>query len=113
MVWYFLCSPITEYRWNTSEWSECTRSCGGGSRTRLVTCLNISIPINSTYIAQLDSTIETEVNETMCWMFEPAGWKPRSRELCNKETCPIWQTTEEYSEVSYTSLPNTFSNPLL
>lgn len=97
---FYYCSPLTEFRWNTSEWSECTRTCGGGSRNRSVACLNVSIPISSRYEALLNIKIETEVNETMCRMFERAGEKPTSRELCNTDVCPIWQAEEEFSEVS-------------
>lgn len=97
---FHYCSPLTEFRWNTSEWSECTRTCGGGSRNRSVVCLNVSIPISNLYRALLNNKVETEVNETMCRMFERAGEKPTSRELCNTDLCPIWHIEEEYSEVS-------------
>lgn len=36
----------------------------------------------------------------MCRMFERAGEKPTSRELCNTDVCPIWDAEEEFSEVS-------------
>ena len=64
-----------------------------------MTCLNISIPLDSNYTAQLNSTIETEVNDSMCRMSVSAGAKPISRELCNTEICPVWRA-EEFSEVS-------------
>ena len=101
MITHCVCfSPITEYRWSTSEWTECTRTCGGGSRNRTVTCLNVSIPITSDHTAELTTITETEVNGIMCDMSEKAGEMPTSRELCNTEDCPIWLATE-YSEASH------------
>jgi hypothetical protein len=98
----FVICPVTDYRWNTSEWTECSRTCGGGSRSRNVSCLNISIPITIDYRAKLDQVIESEANITMCAMSESAGVRPTSRELCNTDTCPIWVAEEEFSECSVT-----------
>jgi hypothetical protein len=68
-----------------------------------VSCLNISIPITSDYRADLNNSIETETNNTMCTMSESAGEKPTSYELCNTEDCPFWKVEEEeYSECSVT-----------
>ena len=91
-------SPITEYRWNVSEWSECSRTCGGGIRTRNVTCLNVSIPINSRYNSERDRIVETEAEDNMCVMFERAGERPTEQELCETQRCPFWQTSK-YSMV--------------
>ena len=64
-----------------------------------MTCVNISIPLDSNYTAQFNSRIETEVNDSMCTMSTSAGVKPISYELCNPEICPVWKA-EEFSEVS-------------
>ena len=63
-----------------------------------MTCLNISIPVNTTYAARLGAIVETEAEDNMCIMFEAAGAKPTERELCNKEDCPFWQASQ-FSEV--------------
>ena len=92
-------SPLTVFRWNTTDWTECSKTCGGGERYRDISCLNISIPITNDYRAELDLAIETEANVTMCAMSEDAGERPTSRELCNTDDCPIWVVEEEFSEV--------------
>ena len=91
-------SPITEYRWRTSEWGTCSRSCSTGVRHRNITCIEASIPINSFYEAQLDNVTESVVEERMCAMSREAGKRPSERELCSLQKCPVWQTSQ-YSEV--------------
>ena len=107
-------SPLTEFRWNTSEWTECSKTCGGGSQIRNVSCLNISIPVTSQYIANPEMAIETETDTAMCAMCEKAGVRPTSRELCNIEDCPIWVAEEEFTEVSVTICPTSlYCDPFL
>ena len=65
-----------------------------------MTCLNVSVPINSLYQPQSDDIVETVVDDILCVLSSDAGEKPSHRELCNLEPCPVWQTSE-YSEVGY------------
>ena len=92
-----LYSPITEFRWNTSEWTDCSRSCGGGNQTRNVTCLELKI-----HQAEINITVITgEVDEGMCVMFEGAGTRPTNYQLCNEQSCAFWQAGQ-FSDVCCT-----------
>ncbi|XP_048839072.1 LOW QUALITY PROTEIN: A disintegrin and metalloproteinase with thrombospondin motifs 20-like [Brienomyrus brachyistius] len=56
-------------QWNHGVWGECTQSCGGGSRTRLVVCQGSS---------------GQRLNERSCDEQE----RPLEAELCNTQSCP-------------------------
>jgi hypothetical protein len=94
--------PLTEYRWNVSEWSGCSRTCNGGFRTRNVSCLNESFPIDSRYFAQVDSVTLSPADDYMCTMSEKAGERPADRELCETQDCPFFLATEFGEECSAT-----------
>lgn len=84
--------PVIEFRWNFSDWTDCSKTCGGGSRTRDVNCNRISIPVDNRYQAILNqTTYEEVVNDSMCVMFSRAKVRPISYELCNLQRCPIWR----------------------
>ncbi|XP_028666607.2 A disintegrin and metalloproteinase with thrombospondin motifs 20-like isoform X1 [Erpetoichthys calabaricus] len=62
-------------RWNYGSWGECTQTCGGGTRTRLVIC-------------QLSNG--QRLNDNNCEILD----KPPDREQCNVHLCPgsvSWQ----------------------
>ncbi|XP_070557592.1 A disintegrin and metalloproteinase with thrombospondin motifs 9-like [Ptychodera flava] len=73
------------YTWRTGKWSQCTKSCGGGQRHRIVNCVNGE-----------DKLAE----DIYC-----KKRKPRETKKCNSQECPtqnvIW-TTGEWSECSRT-----------
>ncbi|XP_059081063.1 protein madd-4-like isoform X2 [Tigriopus californicus] len=62
-------------RWEVTDWSECSKSCGGGVRTRDVAC-----------IIDKDGKKIKVVNDK-CPNLEPP-----SKEGCNMEECPQWYT---------------------
>jgi hypothetical protein len=60
--------PCLTYSWNVTDWSTCTKGCGGGDRARSVTCV---------------SSDGTEPPyESKC-----TGSKPPESEACNTEPC--------------------------
>ncbi|XP_072027188.1 A disintegrin and metalloproteinase with thrombospondin motifs 9-like isoform X2 [Amphiura filiformis] len=63
---------IGESHWRTGTWSECSRTCGGGWRRRLVLCQDRHGDANS-----CDISI-----------------KPEEIESCNREPCPLWNYGE-------------------
>ena len=70
-----ICSSPCSY--NISEWSECSASCGGGTRTRVVTCLQEDEE-NSTQIVDIS---ECEADSTRI------GPRPPARQDCNTGEC--------------------------
>ena len=87
----FVFSPIIEYRWNYSDWTECSRTCGIGVRTRDVNCINVTIPIDLRFKALInDSTVVGVINDSFCVRYPGAEIMPISRELCSVQDCPIW-----------------------
>ena len=60
-----------------TEWSECSRSCGGGSRTKVREC--VLPPIRA---GGLQCTGESAVTEK-----------------CNKEECPAWTEWTDWTQV--------------
>ena len=63
------CSEISCPKWVVGDWSECSKSCGSGERTRTVQCLG-------------GSTLSCQ------------GTKPTSHEVCNATACPVWIVSE-------------------
>ena len=67
-----------------------------------MTCLELKIPVNNRYQAELNDTeITGEVDEGMCVMFEGAGTRPTNYQLCNEQSCPFWRAGE-FSDVCCT-----------
>ncbi|EFN59440.1 hypothetical protein CHLNCDRAFT_33886 [Chlorella variabilis] len=64
------------YLWQTQDWGACTKSCGGGTQTRVVQCM--------------DSTGNI-VADAFC-----SGTKPLSSQMCNSQACLtyLWQTQD-------------------
>ncbi|XP_034935882.1 protein madd-4, partial [Chelonus insularis] len=72
-------------KWITGEWSECSASCGGGSRTRPIYCT------------------EKNGNETIKLPDHRCNnsHRPKNQETCNTISCPMWET-EPWSKCSVT-----------
>ncbi|XP_046490682.1 protein madd-4 isoform X2 [Neodiprion pinetum] len=69
--------------WTTGQWTECSASCGGGTRTRPVFC------------SEESNETSTKLPEHMCI----GSHRPRHQETCNTISCPMWETNE-WSECS-------------
>ncbi|CAH1791827.1 unnamed protein product, partial [Owenia fusiformis] len=70
------------YGWETTEWGECSQTCGGGSQSRTVTC-------------QKD---DGESAENLC----DESQKPATTQTCSTESCPASWAVGEWQECSTT-----------
>ena len=73
-------------RWNTSDFSSCSRSCGGGVQTREVHCIH--------EVARGGSNT-LPVGADLCP--QPP---PRAQQFCNMIDCPVEWKTGEWSQVT-------------
>ncbi|XP_076631991.1 ADAMTS-like no long nerve cord isoform X2 [Colletes latitarsis] len=72
-------------KWVTGDWSMCSASCGGGSRTRAIFC------------TEENGNETTKLSDHKC----SNTHKPRNQETCNTISCPMWETNK-WSECSVT-----------
>ena len=72
-------------RWNTSDFSACSRPCGGGVQTREVHCIH--------EVARGGSNT-LPVSSDLCP--QPP---PRAHQFCNMIDCPVEWKTGEWSQV--------------
>ncbi|TNM88279.1 hypothetical protein fugu_006500 [Takifugu bimaculatus] len=72
------CSPS----WGTGEWSECSRSCNGGLRTRQVLCKR-----------RISVTEEKVLDDSACSPLRPSLTEP-----CNNHSCPPEWLALDWSE---------------
>lgn len=77
-------------RWNTSDFSSCSRTCGGGVQTREVHCIH--------EVARGGSNT-LPVGADLCP--QPP---PRAQQFCNMIDCPVEWKTGEWSQVLCVSL---------
>ncbi|XP_029038021.2 protein madd-4 isoform X3 [Osmia bicornis bicornis] len=70
-------------KWVAGEWSMCSASCGGGSRTRTIFC------------TEENGNETTKLPDHKC----SSTHKPRNQETCNTISCPMWETNK-WSECS-------------
>lgn len=82
-----LCFPCS-WRWETSRWSECSRTCGEGFQYRTVRCWKMLAP-----------GFDSSVYDDLC---EAAGLaRPMERKACKNKACgPQWELSE-WSEVGF------------
>lgn len=71
------------FRWWTGDWSECSRSCNGGVRTREVLCKR-----------KISATEEKVLDDAACTPPRPSITEP-----CNNHTCPPEWHALDWSEV--------------
>ncbi|XP_044591841.1 protein madd-4 isoform X1 [Cotesia glomerata] len=72
-------------KWISGEWSKCSASCGGGSRTRPIYC------------TEKNENDTIKLPDHRC----NASHKPKTQETCNTISCPMWET-DQWSECSAT-----------
>lgn len=74
-------------RWETSSWSECSRTCGEGYQVRIVRCWKMLSP-------GFDSSVYSDLCEAA------EAVRPEERKTCRNPACgPQWEMSE-WSEVS-------------
>lgn len=74
-------------RWETSGWSECSRTCGEGVQYRTVRCWKMLSP-----------GLDSSVYDSLCLSHDLH--KPANRKACQGQSCgPQWEVSE-WSEVS-------------
>ncbi|KAK3601758.1 hypothetical protein CHS0354_016122 [Potamilus streckersoni] len=73
----------SEYMWKTGNWSECSKTCGFGSKIRTIVCEDVH---------------GNEVNEEFCI----ADRKPKDKRRCSEFPCPFIWNTGPWSECSKT-----------
>ncbi|XP_038067052.1 A disintegrin and metalloproteinase with thrombospondin motifs 18-like [Patiria miniata] len=71
-------------RWETSDWGECSRSCGTGRQKRRVKCMR-----------QIREGVDKSVKEPYC-----TDTKPRKRRNCNMQDCPARWIPNGWSDCS-------------
>ncbi|XP_061511351.1 thrombospondin type-1 domain-containing protein 4 [Anopheles gambiae] len=85
------CKP----RWHFSEWSECTKPCGGGNQRRVVKCLEFNLR---------DKLLQ-----------ESGGCRyadrPTSYRVCNEESCPVSTAPPATSTTTRTTTSYTTTLP--
>lgn len=73
-------------RWETSSWSECSRTCGEGYQFRIVRCWKMLSP-------GFDSSVYSDLCEAA------EAVRPEERKTCRNPACgPQWEMSE-WSEV--------------
>jgi Thrombospondin type 1 domain len=64
---------LLHLRWIAEEWNYCSKSCGAGTRDRIVVC------------AEESNGIKNKVPDEAC-----RGVRPKAQEPCNTHECPKW-----------------------
>ncbi|XP_043933862.1 A disintegrin and metalloproteinase with thrombospondin motifs 9 [Protopterus annectens] len=61
--------------WQYSSWSECSKSCGGGLRRRLATCINsLGAHLDDNKCSMQEKVIIERCNEYICPQWSPSEW---------------------------------------
>ena len=74
---------MIQFRWQTSYWGDCSKTCNGGSKRRNVRCVQKS-----------GTGIEYDLDGSIC-----NGPRPSDTEGCNKEPCPAEWIAQPFKEV--------------
>lgn len=64
----------TRYYWNIGTWSTCTKTCGSGTQSTTVTCMDSSVTPN------------TAADSSLC-----IGAASPSTRACNTQSCPSYE----------------------
>lgn len=71
--------------WSTGEWSECSKSCGGGQQSRLIQC-----------VQKRAFQREEAVAHSLCPVSTPAQVR-----ACNSQDCPPQWSLGLWSQVTW------------
>lgn len=71
------------YKWKTSQWSDCTKSCDGGSQNRSVSCVSQDeVQVRDEYCTASERPIHSQIcNNFAC----PVEWRPSSWNSCSRK----------------------------
>lgn len=82
-----VCSYVN--RWFIGDWSECSKTCDGGMRTRTVLC-----------IRRIGPSEEETLDDISCLTHRPI-----EKEACNNQSCPPQWIALDWSEVRLYVVP--------
>ena len=95
----YCCAVTLRAQWSQwHDWSECSRTCGGGKQVRIKTCQQISVRSKNSYNTYIDTCVGQE---------SPAALKQASEQTrsCNVEGCEVpyqWASWSAWSLCSVT-----------
>lgn len=82
--WSLCCLYSTScFRWFIGDWSECSKTCDGGMRTRAVLCIRRTGPSEEETLDYSDCLTH----------------RPMEKESCNNQSCPPQWVALDWSEV--------------
>ena len=91
-----------KYLWKRSPWTECSQSCGRGTSSRNVQCVNIS---NGGKVVSdgfcLTKTASLRSKRTSKSQRKMRRGKPKTLKRCNKIPCPFTWRAQQWSEVRF------------
>jgi hypothetical protein len=112
--------PLNTLQWGTRDWSVCSATCGGGTRTREVACKSTLTTVHPSTGVETDTVMwwgEVEGVESTCTQngvsetFRPTLTSTSASEACNTDACATfvgvstsyaWTTPGDWSSCSAT-----------
>jgi len=101
------CPKCTTFRWWPTEWSKCSKSCGGGTQTRDVGCKDKNL--NNAAVKECERTLGHEAITSQQCNIEPCGeykWVAKGFSKCNTDCGDGFQSRVVRCEVSGVKVAN-------